>query len=227
MISPQWLELPMFRTNFHGYKDVRAIEVRLYVVFTKKENKYYGIQTQSFRVNFHRVNNKGVSSQASTAQAVQSLIIHLLENMFICICDTNMAFKHISLLWSATVVIMGHVAQKPILPGHVGDTAFFFFFFCPDKKKKKKKKKKTTKKNNKKTKQKKKTKKKNNNNKKKKKKTKQKKNQKNISPHSEYSAVLPLTVLFYSVKTLSQILDCILTHFFLLRFESGTIFPLM
>ena len=30
MTNPQWLELPMFRTNFHGPKDVRAIEVRLY-----------------------------------------------------------------------------------------------------------------------------------------------------------------------------------------------------
>ena len=30
MINPQWLELPMFRTNFHGPKDVRAIEIRLY-----------------------------------------------------------------------------------------------------------------------------------------------------------------------------------------------------
>ena len=28
MIYPQWLELPMSRTNFHGLKDVRAIEVR-------------------------------------------------------------------------------------------------------------------------------------------------------------------------------------------------------
>ena len=31
MINPQWLELLMFRTNFNGPKDVRAIEVRLYV----------------------------------------------------------------------------------------------------------------------------------------------------------------------------------------------------
>ena len=30
MINPQWLELPMSRTNFHGPRDVRAIEVRLY-----------------------------------------------------------------------------------------------------------------------------------------------------------------------------------------------------
>ena len=31
MINPQWLELPMSRTNFLGPKDVRAIEVRLYI----------------------------------------------------------------------------------------------------------------------------------------------------------------------------------------------------
>ena len=31
MINPPWLELPMSWTNFHGPKDVRAIEVRLYV----------------------------------------------------------------------------------------------------------------------------------------------------------------------------------------------------
>ena len=30
MINPQWLELPISRTNFHGPKDVRAIEVPLY-----------------------------------------------------------------------------------------------------------------------------------------------------------------------------------------------------
>ena len=30
MINPQRLELPMSRTNFHGPKDIRAIEVRLY-----------------------------------------------------------------------------------------------------------------------------------------------------------------------------------------------------
>ena len=31
MINPQWLELIMSRTNFYGPKDVRAIEVRLYL----------------------------------------------------------------------------------------------------------------------------------------------------------------------------------------------------
>ena len=34
MINPQWLELPMMsRTNFYGLQDVRAIDVRLYVLF--------------------------------------------------------------------------------------------------------------------------------------------------------------------------------------------------
>ena len=33
MINPQWLELPMSRTNFHGPKDVRAIEVWLYLAY--------------------------------------------------------------------------------------------------------------------------------------------------------------------------------------------------
>ena len=31
MIKPQWLELPVSRTIFYGPKDVRAIEVRLYM----------------------------------------------------------------------------------------------------------------------------------------------------------------------------------------------------
>ena len=35
MISPQWLELPMSRMNFHGPKVVRAIEVLLYVLGIK------------------------------------------------------------------------------------------------------------------------------------------------------------------------------------------------
>ena len=50
MINPQWLELPMSRTNFHGPKAVRAIEVRLYVfdffyVFGEKKNNYFYLQS--------------------------------------------------------------------------------------------------------------------------------------------------------------------------------------
>ena len=33
MIDLHWLELPMARTIFHGSKGVRAIKVRLYMVF--------------------------------------------------------------------------------------------------------------------------------------------------------------------------------------------------
>ena len=40
MINPQWLELPMSRTNFHGPKDVWAIEVRLYLVCIKRKSAY-------------------------------------------------------------------------------------------------------------------------------------------------------------------------------------------
>ena len=32
MINPQWFQLPMSRTNLHGHKNVRVIEVRLFFV---------------------------------------------------------------------------------------------------------------------------------------------------------------------------------------------------
>ena len=35
MINPRWLKLPISRTNFHGLKDVRAIQVRLYEHFRR------------------------------------------------------------------------------------------------------------------------------------------------------------------------------------------------
>ena len=31
MINPQWFELPMSRTNLHGLKNVRVIEVGVYI----------------------------------------------------------------------------------------------------------------------------------------------------------------------------------------------------
>ena len=36
MIDPQWLEQPISRTNFHGPKDFRALEVRLYYYILHK-----------------------------------------------------------------------------------------------------------------------------------------------------------------------------------------------
>ena len=32
MINPRWLEVPLSRTIFYGPNDVRAIEVRLYIM---------------------------------------------------------------------------------------------------------------------------------------------------------------------------------------------------
>ena len=31
MINPQWLEMPVSRTIFHGPEDVRAMEIRLFI----------------------------------------------------------------------------------------------------------------------------------------------------------------------------------------------------
>ena len=49
MINHQWLELPMSRTNFHGPKDVRAIEVRLYFErLTTSVTMFAVLHTKSF-----------------------------------------------------------------------------------------------------------------------------------------------------------------------------------
>ena len=50
MINPQWLELPMFRTNFHGPKDVRAIEVRLYLL----SFQYKQVNLHAYRAGFYK-----------------------------------------------------------------------------------------------------------------------------------------------------------------------------
>ena len=41
LINPHWLELPLSRTNFHGPKGVRVIEVRLY--FTIKSRDIFAV----------------------------------------------------------------------------------------------------------------------------------------------------------------------------------------
>ena len=51
IINPQWLELPMSRTHFHGPKDVRAIEVRLYIyIFTL----YFRVCWSKLSSNHHK-----------------------------------------------------------------------------------------------------------------------------------------------------------------------------
>ena len=60
MINPQWLELPMSRTNFHGPKDVRAIEVRLYFILILQIHE----AVPELRVRF-RANKTGLCSEAN------------------------------------------------------------------------------------------------------------------------------------------------------------------
>ena len=49
MINPQWLEVSMSRTNFHRPRDVRAIEVRLYI---QKGGKITVISPESVSIHF-------------------------------------------------------------------------------------------------------------------------------------------------------------------------------
>ena len=55
MINPQWLELPLSRTNFHGPKDARAIEFRLYSILymTKVTNLIHFYSLSSYIVICH------------------------------------------------------------------------------------------------------------------------------------------------------------------------------
>ena len=63
MINHQWLELPMSQRNFHGPKDVRAIEVRLYFLkqleVIKWSSMVGGYGAQIFRVIHYSVDSGG------------------------------------------------------------------------------------------------------------------------------------------------------------------------
>ena len=65
MINPQWLQLPISGTNFHGPKEVQAIEVRLY---EEKIMKLKGISEQYFTVN------KYTGTPLLSSSVVQSMI---------------------------------------------------------------------------------------------------------------------------------------------------------
>ena len=59
LINPQWLALPMFRTNCHGPKDVPAIEFRLHLqsshkaVLPTNSNREYLSQITAFPTRLH------------------------------------------------------------------------------------------------------------------------------------------------------------------------------
>ena len=56
MINPQWLKLPMSRMNFHGPEDVRAIEVRLYVVGTHLKCLAEELLMRTHNIRLHEYN---------------------------------------------------------------------------------------------------------------------------------------------------------------------------
>ena len=73
MINPQWLELPMSRTIFYGPKDVRAIEVRLYLFlisfffcFAKKN----AFQMYHLLIVFSENLNKNINNKMSSTATV-------------------------------------------------------------------------------------------------------------------------------------------------------------
>ena len=53
MINLHWFELPMALTIFHGPKDVRAIEVRLYSVINKNIYHLFSSAAVAHRVLKH------------------------------------------------------------------------------------------------------------------------------------------------------------------------------
>ena len=57
MISPQWLELPISRTIFHGPEDVRVIVVRLYKhhLGTVSTNNYWTTNTNHYKTAIKRI----------------------------------------------------------------------------------------------------------------------------------------------------------------------------
>ena len=46
MTDPQWLELPISQTSFHGPKDVRAFEVILYIITWTEQTKQNNVTTE-------------------------------------------------------------------------------------------------------------------------------------------------------------------------------------
>ena len=56
MINLQWLELPVSWTNFHGPKDVRAFEVRLYAEnFTIKNENFQIKNSDIFHISAQHI----------------------------------------------------------------------------------------------------------------------------------------------------------------------------
>ena len=88
MINPQWLELPISRTSFHGPKDVRAIEVRLYLL------EYHLLWRPTVVCNSKQCSSdENITSGPSCSKLTMSLV-----NVSLKLLSLNMAYMLIFLL---------------------------------------------------------------------------------------------------------------------------------
>ena len=76
MINPEWLELPMSRTIFYGPKDVRAIEIRLYILRIPRVTSY-GVFIFSLHVLLEHIPSGHVSKQRRINVNATSPIGHM------------------------------------------------------------------------------------------------------------------------------------------------------
>ena len=96
MINPQWLELFMSRTNLQNPKDVRVIEIQLYVVFLMSTHNICGISNEYLQYLW--INKK---------------YIHL-ETPFILCCVQTYAkkFYKLNIYQDAFLLGMAHILGK-------------------------------------------------------------------------------------------------------------------
>ena len=72
IINPHWLELPMSRTNFHGPKGVRAIEVRRCI---------YQVDGMPKRKRRHTKHSKASGRQTFSPKRWPRSLIHIINRI--------------------------------------------------------------------------------------------------------------------------------------------------
>ena len=88
MINPQWLELPMSRTNFHGPDDVRAMGGRLYYFDRILCTASYSIQAARAKPCFQAyADSEGPDHPAHSRSLIGAIIVHsqnhwILQNVW-------------------------------------------------------------------------------------------------------------------------------------------------
>ena len=70
MINPQWFELPISLTNFHGPKRVRATEVRLYLRHEKKKRWETNNEKQILYMEPHTHTQRRITTETTIKRSV-------------------------------------------------------------------------------------------------------------------------------------------------------------